>query len=341
VLDLARLERVRLHRRPWAHVLVGDWFLRPSYAFPHKTEIVIEGIERIPKDRSVFLAMNHTDRFNYWPLQYALHRRREYRYIATWVKGKYYEHPAVGWFMDMTNNIPLPSRGYVLTTEFRRTVGRVPSEDEYRRLRDLADGNLAAQQAAFADASAELRTFLTAQGADPELKPVEKDGREPVFLPRFEELFDRMIEEVVRLNQEALTKYQCDVLVFPQGTRSKRLSRGHTGLAQMSQRLGAAIIPIGCNGSDKAYPGSSPWASGGRIVYRVGPILEVDGPELGRYRIREEFTPLARESASRFGDRFRAITDVVMARIDELLDPEYQASDTAESDGVRGIHRFV
>jgi len=341
VLDLARLERVRLHRRPWAHVLVGDWFLRPSYRFPRRTEIVIEGIERLPKDRSVFLAMNHTDRYNYWPLQYALHRRREYRYIATWVKGKYYEHPGVAWFMDMTNNIPLPSRGYVLTTEFRRTVGRVPSEDEYRQLRDLADGNLSVQQSAFAEASADLRRFLTAQGADPDRKPAQEGVRETAFLPRFEELFDRMIEAVVRLNQAALGTYQCNVLVFPQGTRSKRLSRGHTGLAQMSQRLGAAIIPIGCNGSDKAYPGSSPWASGGRIVYRVGPVLEPDGPELGSHRVHEEFTPFSREAVGRFGDRFGAITDVVMSRINALLDPEYQAGEGAESDGVRGMKRFV
>ena len=315
--------------------------MRPSYRFPRKTEIVIEGLERIPRDRSVFFAMNHTDRYNYWPFQYALHRTGEHRYVATWVKGKYYENPAIAWFMDRTNNIPLPSRGYVLTTEFRRTVGRVPTEDEYRKLRDLADANLAAQQAAFAAASPELRRFLEAQGADPYLEPITKGGREPIFLPRFEELFDRMIEEVVRLNREALTTYACHVLVFPQGTRSKRLSRGHTGLAQMSQRIGAAIIPVGVSGSDRVYPGGSPWASGGRAVYRVGPLLEVDGPELGAHRVREDFTPLSREAVARHGEKFRAITDVVMDHIDALLDPEYQRAESGESDGVRGIRRFV
>ncbi|MBK7973227.1 MAG: 1-acyl-sn-glycerol-3-phosphate acyltransferase [Deltaproteobacteria bacterium] len=341
MLDLARLKRVRLHRRPLGQRLVAELFLRPSYRFPRTSEIVIEGIERIPRDRSVFFAMNHTDRYNYWPFQYALHRTGVHRYVATWVKGKYYEHPAIAWFMDRTNNIPLPSRGYVLTTEFRRTVGRVPTESEYRQLRDLADGNLAAQQAAFAEASPELQRFLEAQGADPNLAPIEKGRREPIFLPRFEELFDQMIEEVVRLNHEALTTYQCHVLVFPQGTRSKRLSRGHTGLAQMSQRIGAPIIPVGVSGSDQLYPGSSPWASGGRAVYRVGPTLEPDGPELAPHRVREDFTPLSREAVTRHGDAFRAITDVVMDHINGLVDPDYQRSDSDESDGVRGIRRFV
>lgn len=341
MLDLARLERVRLHRRPPGQLLVAALFLWPSYRFPRKTEIVIEGIERIPRDRSVFFAMNHTDRFNYWPFQYALHRTGVHRYTATWVKGKYYEHPAIAWFMDATNNIPLPSRGYVLTTEFRRTVGRVPTETEYRQLRDLADGNLALQHAAFVNASPELKRFLEAQGADPSAAPIGRDGHESVFLPRFEELFDRMIEAVVRLNHDALNEYQCHVLVFPQGTRSRRLSRGHTGLAQMTQRLGAPIVPIGCNGSDRIYPGSSPWSSGGRVVYRVGPILEVDGPELAPQRVRDEFTPLSRSAVARHGDRFRAITDIVMDHVNRLLDPEYQRTETGESDGVTGIHRFV
>lgn len=35
------------------------------------------------------------------------------------VKGKYYENPFIAAFMDSMNNIPLPSRGYVITTRFR------------------------------------------------------------------------------------------------------------------------------------------------------------------------------------------------------------------------------
>ena len=44
--------------------------------------------------------------------------------------------------------------------------------------------------------------------------------------------FDELMREVVRLNQDALA-LGLDIIVFPQGTRSKRISRGFTGAAQM------------------------------------------------------------------------------------------------------------
>jgi hypothetical protein len=78
--------------------------------------------------------MNHTDAFNYWPFQYALHRAAE-RYTAAWVKGKNYDGFVASRFMRWTNNIPLASRGYVITRDFVSTVGRLPSADEYRVLR--------------------------------------------------------------------------------------------------------------------------------------------------------------------------------------------------------------
>ena len=70
MLDLARLQRIHLRSRPLGQLLVAELGLRVDYAFPRRTEIVVEGIENLPQDRTVFLAMNHTDRYNYWPLQY-------------------------------------------------------------------------------------------------------------------------------------------------------------------------------------------------------------------------------------------------------------------------------
>jgi len=39
------------------------------------------------------------------------------RYITVWVKGKYYENPIVGTFMELTSNLPTVSRGYIITKE--------------------------------------------------------------------------------------------------------------------------------------------------------------------------------------------------------------------------------
>jgi len=148
MLDLARLERIRLHERPLAQILIGQLGLRPDYRFPRRTQIELVGVENIPRDVGVFFAMNHTDRYNYWPFQYQMYRRGGLRFTATWVKGKYYENRVIGAFMDATNNIPLPSRGYVITTEFRKEFGQVPTKDEYRVLRDLVDGRVDVDEAA-------------------------------------------------------------------------------------------------------------------------------------------------------------------------------------------------
>ena len=281
---LRRLQKTELSERPIGQLLIANFALAPDYVFPRKTEIVLEGYERLPQDRGVFLAMNHTDRFNYWPLQYQMYRRGG-RFTATWVKGKYFDNALLGWVLSSTNNIPLPSRGYLVSAKLKRDLGRSATGDEYRALRDRVDA-----------------------GEEPEI----------------EDAFQEMMREVARLNRSALQDKSLHVLVFPEGTRQKKVGRGHTGIAQFTQHLGAPIVPVGCSGSDLCYPGDSPFSKGGRIVYRFGEPLEVDGPELGHLRIREDFVPLTRDASQRFAQPFQGITEVVMGHIVDLVDPEYR-----------------
>src|SRR5690606_9766442 len=86
----------------------------------------------------VIFAMNHTDRYNYFPFQVYIWKNAS-RYTATWVKGKYYEHTLVASFMEMTNQLPTVSRGYLITKDFLATLGRPPSEEEYGALRARVD----------------------------------------------------------------------------------------------------------------------------------------------------------------------------------------------------------
>lgn len=325
MLDLDRLRRIHLSRRPLGQRLVANFALRLDYRLPRPTEIVLEGVENLPADRGVFLAMNHTDRYNYWPLQYEFWRRG-LRFTATWVKGKYYENPVMARFLDATNNIPLPSRGYVIAVEFRKAIGRAPGDDEYRFLRDLVDRRRSADESLPRGASSELQRFV--------------GGDAGALLERFDRIFDAMILEVIRLNREALEVHELNVLVFPEGTRGRQLGRGHTGLAQMAQHLRRAIVPIGCSGSDRIYPGNSPFSQGGRVVYRIGAPLEIDGPELGRFKVPEEVVPLTRAASERFGGRYEGITAVVMGKIAELVDPEYRPGD-GEGGAERGVERFL
>lgn len=328
MLDLDRLQHIQLHRIPpgqvgFARLLHLDYRL-------HGTDIVLEGVENLPRDRSVFLAMNHTDRYNYWPFQYAMHRRG-LRYTATWVKGKYYENQWMGRFLDSMNNIPLPSRGYVLTTLFRAAMQRKPLAEEYRFLRDLVDSGIAPGRDETVAQTAGVQQFLATRG----------DGSAEAFLHSFDALFGQMVEQVVALNRRALRELDLNILVFPQGTRSLRLSKGHTGLMQMAMHLGAAVVPVGCNGSDRVYPGNSPLAKKGRIVYRIGKPLELDGPELSPFRIPADLQPLSRELNREYASQLRGATDVLMERINALLDPPYQWATDQASDGVAGMDRFL
>lgn len=317
-IDLDLMRGIRLSAAPKFQIFLAHTFLRVVFNVPTKTEIVIEGLENIPRE-PVFYAMNHTDKYNYWPFQYQLWQRLS-RFTATWVKGKYFESKLLSLFLVATNNIPLPSRGYVISTEFRRAEKRPPDAAEYRVLRDLADG----VRADAAGASDSVKRFLDGGG-----------------LARFEESFRLMMKAVERITGDALNRLKLDVIIFPQGTRSIRLSKGHTGLAQVAQALGKTIVPIGCSGSDKLYPGGSPWPKGGRVVYRIGTPLPVDGPDLAPFRVTAPFEPLVPEANKAHGAKFRAITDVVMARINALVDPPYQYAEGSSSDGVKEMERFL
>jgi hypothetical protein len=332
MIDLRRLEKLRLHRRPFGQIALADTLMRIDYNWPRPTEIILEGAGNIPTDRPVFLAMNHTDRYNYWPFQYQMYRTGMPRFTATWVKGKYYENAIMARFFDQTNNIPVPSRGYVITVEYRKLMRRAPSDEAYRMLRDIVDGKSLPALATLEPAVAEfVRDFGEGGPA--------KDTQ--TFRERFDALFDAMMREVVRLNRAALFTHDLNVLVFPEGTRSLRLQRGFTGLMQMAQAVGVDIVCVGCNGSDKVYPGNSPLAKGGRIVYRIAPPLSLDGPELSPYRVRDEYTPFTRQATERHGEAFEGATRVVMARINDLLDPEYRAASDGGGTATQGIARFM
>jgi len=324
VLDLHLYDRVRLSRRPVAQRLIADAFLRYDY---RKVELRVEGLDRLPRE-SVILAMNHTDNFNYWPLQYQMHRELE-RYTATWVKGKNYEHPVVAAFMRWTNNIPIASRGYVITRDFVNVLGRRPDRDEYRALRDAVD-------ALEPPARGAVPARILEQGRDMLGRPF--DPSREAYHQAIDALMDALMARFVDMNHRAL-EIGCDLLVFPQGTRSIRLSRGHIGIAQMACHLDATIVPVGCNGCDRVYPGRSARAQPGSIVYRIGEPMPPE--RFADLAPDEPFAPFSRAAEAKHRDAFQAITDRVMDAIDGLLDERYRYGDDRTSDGTRGTDRFV
>tara|TARA_B100001750_G_scaffold238744_1_gene245737 strand:- start:1790 stop:2761 length:972 start_codon:yes stop_codon:yes gene_type:complete len=323
MLDLALYDRVRLNPRPPVQRLIADGFLRWDY---RKVDLRVEGLERIPATPVIY-AMNHTDNFNYWPFQYSLHCAFQ-RYTATWVKGKNYEGTISSAFMRWTNNIPVASRGYVITRDFIDTVGRKPRPEEYRALREAVDA-LEPVQGSVPSEVLERKRDMLGRTFDPARESYEQavDG-----------LMQQLNERFVEKNRRALA-IGLDVLVFPQGTRSRRLSRGHIGLAQVALATGATIVPVGCSGSDGVYTSRSFVAKPGAITYRVGePMLPSEWADVAP---SEPFVPFDRADEALHRDAFQAVVDRVMERIDGLVDEPYRFSDDRCSEGSQGADRFV
>lgn len=340
MLTLDVMDSVRLSARPRAQSFFGR-ILGLNFQFPPtKTEIRIEGLEHLPSDRPVYLAMNHTDRFNSFPFQIEM-MTRYHRHAATWVKGKYFKNPLLRRFLVATCNIPTPSRGYLITSDVAQTLGTPPTDALYRLLRRAIDegwSDTELLEAAAAPAAADnlvpaVKTLVETDRDMLGLAYRAGDG----YAGAMGTLFDQMMERFVSLNIQAFD-LGLDVLVFPEGTRSKQLTVGRTGLAQMALRTGHPIVPIGCSGSGDVYSGDLPFARGGEVIYRIGEPIEHDG-ELAPFQIDQSYTPFT-DSAAAHAEAFRGATEVVMDRINELLDPRYRR-EAGEGTALEGAERFL
>ncbi len=334
MLDLPRLKRIRLMKRPIGQVFFGNTVLGPNYNFLPGVDIRVEGIEKIPNEPVIY-AMNHTDRFNYFPFMYRMWKLKE-RYITVWVKGKYYEGPLVGAFMELTSNLPTVSRGYIITKDFTQTMGRRPKQAEYDTLRELVNKEAAPDQdAKTVDLSTLPRELLETPR---NILGVEFDPSVCSYAVGINHVFTAMMAEFVRLNERSFD-LGLDLLVFPQGTRSIRLPRGRIGMMEVALRYKKTIVPIGCNGCDHVYTGSLPIGKSGTIEYRIGDPISYE--DLADFHIDEDYAPFSAEAEHLHRDKFQGAVDLVMDRINDLLDPEYQFSDDLQSTGVRGTSRFV
>ena len=334
MLDLPRLKRIRLMKRPIGQVFFGHLVLTPNYNHLPGIDIQLEGLENIP-DEPVIYAMNHTDRYNYVPFMYRLWKIKD-RYITVWVKGKYYENPIVGTFMELTSNLPTVSRGYIITKDFSLTMGRRPSQNEYDVLRALVNKDAAPDE----DPSSVDVTDIPSKifEARRDMLGVEFDPAEGSYAEGVNAVYDEMMREFVRLNEKSF-EIGLDLLVFPQGTRSIRLPKGRIGMMEIALRYKKTIVPIGCNGCDLVYTGSLPIAKAGTVVYRIGEPIRYE--DLSEYHVDEPYEPFTAEAEHKHRDKFQGAVDVVMNRINDLLDPEYQFSDDLKSTGVRGTSRFM
>jgi hypothetical protein len=62
---------------------------------------------------------------------------------------------------------------------------------------------------------------------------------------------------------------------------------------------------------------------------------------LAEFHIDEPYEPFTAEAEDAYREKFQGSVDLVMNRINDLLDPRYQFSEDLESTGVRGTSRFM
>ncbi|MFK7895009.1 MAG: lysophospholipid acyltransferase family protein [Myxococcota bacterium] len=312
---MSRLERLKLTRRPFSQRFLGR-LLGANYGYFPGVDLSLTGGERIPSEPVIY-AMNHTDRYNYFPFQYTLWKMFD-RFTATWVKGKYYENALMAKFMESMAQLPTVSRGYLITRDFVNVMGRMPTDHEYALLRGAVDARAVGDAGVMPEPPEVpeklLRTPRSPLGVA--YQPDQGDYADYIC-----EAFQKMMARFVALNREAL-ETRLDLLVFPQGTRAKRLLPGHIGIAQMALHLRVPIVPVGCNGSDGVYPGSSPFGKKGKVVYRVGEPIRYE--DLSDFHIQEDFAPFSARAERDHATPFAAVAALVTERINPLLDPEYQ-----------------
>ena len=311
MIDLEHLNSIFLSANPLGQRIMAQFVLSPNYHLFRNVDIRLENLERIPRDETVIYAMNHTDRYNYWPFQYELWRMH-YPFTTVWAKGKYYRSKAVGKFLDSCNVIPVPSMGYLVEEYYKQSFGRKIGKEEYRVIKDWIDGKID-EAASLAKLKAETTTLF-------------KES----YIEHLREYHQTLMEKVAELSTRALKEWGLSLLIFPEGTRSIRLGEGRIGIAQIALYSGKKIIPLGCNNSDTVYTGHSPFAKTGVITYRIGEPLTVDD-RLKEFRITEPFKLFSRESQQKYRAQFEGVTRVVMDSINELLDERHKRQEPPDS----------
>jgi len=305
MIDIEYLKKIKLVSEPFGQKIVAHLLLLPNYSIFQKVDIRIENHERIPRGESVIFAMNHTDRFNYWPFQYKLLKMREFPFTTVWVKAKYYKNTFLAKGLDLCNLIPVPSMGYLIEEYYRKKFNRKMDKGLYRTVREMIEGRLA-------EAGPQERAAIEA------LQAMGEQFTKFVGLQ-----YEGVMEKVAELSRTALCERKLNLIIFPEGTRSVKLAEGRTGLAQLALHTGKRIVPVACNNSEMVYRGSLPFARSGRITYRIGEPLSVND-QLKPFRILEPFRLLSRESQLRYREQFEGVTRIVMESIDRMLDAKYR-----------------
>ena len=288
-----------------------------SFAIP-RTQLVVEGSEHLPDGPAIF-SPNHTHKFDFLPVRYALIKTHR---LITWIKARDYNDPMMRAFFDAAGNLPIASRGYIISADFIAQRGTRPTETEYRALRDHVDhGEPLPEGAPFDDLQSNARS-IGGVGFDPTTT---------TYRNAIQETYRLYMEQTLRL-AKIVRDAGAHQHIYPQGAVSRQLTPGKTGAVQAAMALGLPIVPVGISGCIESFYKNTPWSSGA-IKIRIGEPIEFDAPTGARFFDAE----WEAENAT----SLNAQTEQLMGTIHDLVDHHYGWASNSTSDGKTGVARFI
>ena len=285
-----------------------------------RVRFVVENFGAVPEEPVLF-ALNHTHFVDWIAMRWVafLHGRMQ----LNWVKPRTYER-GFSRFLDLTGNVPLTSRGYLISADVRAVADRAPSEDEYRILRDHVDTGEPLPDGELYEALQYRPRAILGLPFDPD----DRTWRRAI-----EVLFEQMMQATLG-HTRTLVNRGLDLAVMPQGSTSMRLTRGHSGALQAALWLDIPVVAVGISGFPQAFGDSKNIPRhGGTVIVRIGDPY--------RPQKIEGHAPFRAESEREHRDALVAGTRDMMERINALLEPEHQWADDLDDIDISGVARFI
>ena len=291
------------------------------------TTIAFHNLEALPKDRPVIVAMNHTQFYDFLPLRAPL-LFRGHRFVS-WVKARAYRSSKASGFLMRTGNIPISSKGYIVASDFYDLFQRAPTDEEYEHLRLHLNYN---QPFPEKDAIFEKLQFEPREILGRHFNPSRETWRQAI-----REIFYEFMTLTVEKTRRCVERGD-HVHIYPRGTIAPRLIPGKTGIIQTALALDLPILAVGVSGCREAYYKGTPLTyPNSRFVVRFGDELY----HVPRNEFPDDYRPFHPDDEMAHRAKLQRHVDVIMDRINALVEPEYQwADDDALAEVKRGVERF-
>lgn len=307
--------------KPW--ITLTSWGGSLVFGLQRSLNMVLEGDEHIPNE-SCIVATNHTHNYDFLPLRYLFYHQKG-KSLATWIKARAWQGRLLIHYLSNTANVPLASRGYIISGDVKSLFHRKPSEEEYRALRDHLDQGVDLPEGEFFDRVQNEQRLIFDQPFNPS-EQTYREALEACFI----DFMDASLEVAQRVTDNGIFHH-----VNPQGSRSSRLTTGKPGVIHIAASLKIPILPVSIIGMRSAMPNQGLKSAGGTVTVRCGaPYL----PELSD--LSEEYLPFRAMNQADEAVVQRELTHL-MSKINDLCDEETCMSEGFVSDGKQGVARFL